>query len=85
MSHEGLILDALRFMASKAPAFAIEDWKAIASEALAGCAPAQFIVATAFETCGDLTQARDWFERSAAQQYSPAVSRLEALRSGSAA
>jgi TPR repeat protein len=85
MSHQELILDALQFLASKTPAFAIEDWRAIASEALAGSAPAQYIVATAFEGQGDISLARDWYERSAAQQYPPAVSRLAAIQSGSAA
>ena len=85
MPHRGLILDALQPLASQNPAFAMEDWKAIASEALAGSAPAQYIVATAFEGLGDLTQARDWYEQSAAQQYRPAVSKLAALQSGSAA
>lgn len=85
MSHRGLILDALQSLASRTPAFAMEDWRAIASEALAGSAPAQYIVATAFEGLGDFTQARDWYEQSAAQQYRPAVSRLAALQSGSAA
>jgi hypothetical protein len=85
MSHQGLILDTLQFLASQNPAFVMEDWRAIASEALAGSAPAQYIVATAFEGLGDLTQARDWYGQSAAQQYHPAVSRLAALQSGSAA
>jgi TPR repeat protein len=85
MSHQSLILDALQFLASERTAFAIEDWHAIAAEALAGSAPAQYIVATAFEGLGDFTQARDWYEQSAAQQYRPAVSRLAALQSGSVA
>ena len=85
MLHQGLILDALQFLASKTPAFVLEDWRAIASEALAGSAPAQYVVATAFEGLGDFTQARAWYERSATQQYRPAVSRLAALHSGSAA
>ena len=85
MSGEGLILDALQFFSIKNPDFAIEDWQAIVSEALAGSAPAQYIVATAFEARGDFALARDWCERSAAQQYSPAVSKLAAFRSGSAA
>lgn len=85
MSHQDLILGALQFLASKTPAFVLEDWRAIASEALAGSAPAQYVVATAFEGLGDLPQARDWYERSAAQHYPPAVSRLTARHSGSAA
>jgi len=85
MSDKGLVLDALCFLASKSPAFATEDWQAIASEALAGSAPAQYIVATAFEGLGDFTQARDWYEQSAARQYRPAVSRLATLQSGTAA
>jgi TPR repeat protein len=85
MSHQVLILDALQFLASKSSAFALEDWRAIASEALAGSAPAQYIVATAFEGLGDFTRARDWYKQSAAQQYRPAALRLAALQSGSAA
>ena len=85
MSYKGLILDALQSYASKHPAFAIEDWWAIASEALAGSAPAQYIVATAFEGLGDFTQAREWYEQSAAQQYRHAISRIASLRPGSVA
>lgn len=48
----------------------------IASEAFAGSAPAQYIVATAFENLGDMRQARQWFELSAVQGYAPAVVKL---------
>jgi len=89
MSHQGLILDelldALQFLASNGSGFAIEDWQAIASDALAGFAPAQYLVAAAFESLGDFSQARDWFARSAAQQYRLALSRLVDLQFASAA
>jgi hypothetical protein len=45
----------------------MEDWRAIASEARAGSAPAQYIVATAFEGLGDFTQVRNWYKRSASR------------------
>jgi TPR repeat protein len=79
----GSILEALQSLASKNSAFAMEDWRAIASEARAGSAPAQYIVATAFEGLGDFTQVRNWYKRSATQQYRPAVLRLAVLQSGS--
>jgi hypothetical protein len=89
MSRQSLtlddLLDALQFLSSNGSGFAIEDWKAIASDALAGSAPAQYLVAAAFERLGDFSQARDWFARSAAQQYSLALSRLVDLQSASAA
>ncbi len=49
------------------------DWEAIVSEALAGSAPAQFIVATAFERTGDTMRAEEWYVRAAEQGYLPAV------------
>ena len=85
MSHKGSILNTLQLLASKSPAFTSEDWRAVASAALAGSAPAQYIVATAFEALGDFTQARDWYKLASAQHYRPAVSKLAALQSGSAA
>ncbi len=85
MSGQWLILDALQFLASKNPAFVMEEWQAIACQALAGSAPAQYIVATAFEGRGDFAQARDWYEQSAAQHYRPAILRLVTLHSDSAA
>jgi len=85
MSNQWLLLDGLQFLASKNPAFVMEEWQAIACQALVGCAPAQYIVATAFEGLGDFTQARNWYEQSAAQQYRPAILRLATLQSGSAA
>jgi TPR repeat protein len=50
-----------------------EEWEAIASEALGGSAPAQFIVATAFEKTGDKLRAEEWYVRAARQGYLPAV------------
>jgi hypothetical protein len=89
MPHQSLILegliDALQFLSSNGSGLAIEDWKAIASDALAGSAPAQYLVAAAFERLGDFSQARDWYARSAAQLNSLALSRLVALQPASAA
>jgi TPR repeat protein len=89
MSHQSLtlddLLDALQFLSSNGSGLAIEDWKAIASGALAGSAPAQYLVAAAFERLDDFSQARYWYARSAAQQYRLALSRLVALKSASAA
>jgi TPR repeat protein len=63
----------------------LEIWNSIASEALAGSAPAQYIVATAFKELGNMTQAREWFELSAAQGHAPALAMASysaALRHG---
>ncbi len=60
-----------------------DDWKAIASEALSGNASAQYIVAMAFEKACAVEIAREWYERAAAQGYSPALARLLEIRSGS--
>ena len=64
---------------------AAQDWNAIAAEAVKGCAPAEYMVAAAFEKQGDLGSAQQWYQRSAAQQYSPAASKLAQLKRGSAA
>ena len=89
MPHQSLILegllDALQFLSGNGSGFAIEDWKAIASDALAGSAPAQYLVAVAFERLGDFQKAYYWYARSAAQQYHLALSRLVALQPASAA
>jgi len=53
-----------------------EIWQSIAAEALSGVAPAQYIVATAFEELGNMRQAREWFELSAAQGHAPALAKL---------
>jgi TPR repeat protein len=81
---EGL-LDALQFLSSNGSGLAIEDWKAIASDALAGSAPAQYLVAAAFERLDDFSQAYYWYARSAAQLNRLALSRLVAIQSASAA
>ena len=73
------MLDAFQFLSSSGSGLAIEDWKAIASDALAGSAPAQYLVAVAFERLGDFSQAAYWYARSAAQLFSPAISKLGAL------
>ena len=73
------MLDAFQFLSSNGSGLAIEDWKAIASDALAGSAPAQYLVAAAFERLGDFSQAAYWYARSAAQLFSPAISKLAAL------
>jgi TPR repeat protein len=79
------LLDALQFLSSNGSGYAIEDWKAIAFDALAGSAPAQYLIAAAFERLGDFSQAGYWYARSAAQRFSPAVSRLVALQFATAA
>ena len=81
---EKLLLEVLK-TASQSGALQSQDWAAIASEAVNGCAPAQYIVATAFEKQGNLSGAKEWYERSAAQQYPPAVSKLALLKRNSAA
>jgi len=53
-----------------------EIWRSIADEAIAGSAPAQYMVAIALEDLGDRTQAREWFELSAAQGHAPALAKL---------
>ena len=73
------MLDAFQFLSSNGSGLAIEDWEAIASDALAGSAPAQYLVAVAFERLGDFSQAAYWYARSAAQLFSPAMSKLGAL------
>jgi TPR repeat protein len=83
MSYQGSILDAVQLLARDCPVFGAETWRVIASEAVVGSAPAQYIVAKAFEDLGDCTKAREWYERSAAKQYRPAISRLATLCSGS--
>jgi hypothetical protein len=79
------LLDALQFLSSNGSGYAIEDWKAIAFDALAGSAPAQYLIAAAFERLGDFSQAGYWYARSAAQLFSPAMSRLVALQFATAA
>lgn len=71
--------DAFQFLASNGSGFAIEDWKAIAADALAGSAPAQYLVTTAFESLGDFSEAAYCYAQSAAQLFSPAISKLGAL------
>lgn len=56
--------------------FGREDWADIAAEAQHGCAPAQYIVGISFEESGNLETAREWYQRSAAQQYLPAVKKV---------
>jgi len=57
------------------------DWDAIASLAIEGWAPAQYIVGASFEKRGDLERAREWYRRGATQDYSPSLSKLEQLES----
>jgi len=56
-----------------------EIWHSIADEAIAGSAPAQYMVAIALEDLGNMTQAREWFELSAAQGHAPALAKLAKL------
>ena len=67
------ILSALQELGEANSPLDYQDWQDIANEALSGSAPAQYIVATAFEKSGDRKRAADWFRRSARQGYSPAA------------
>ena len=78
-------LSAVLRETTKNDLLAAQDWAAIAAEAVKGCASAQYIVAAAFEKQGNLGSARQWYQRSAAQRYAPAVSKLAKLKRGSAA
>lgn len=73
------LLSALQSLAGKNSVLDQQDWRSIASEALTGSAPAQYIVATAFEKLGNFTEALAWYEKSAAQGHLPALSKLEKL------
>jgi TPR repeat protein len=72
--REDPVLSTLQALASEhgSP----EIWNSIAGEALAGSAPAQYIVATIFETLGNMRQAQEWFELSAAKGHAPALVKL---------
>jgi len=78
-------LSAVLRETSESDLLAAQDWAAIAAEAVKGAAPAEYIVAAAFEKQGDLGSARRWYQRSAAQQYAPAAAKLAQLDRGSAA
>ena len=78
-------LSAVLRETSTSDLLAAQDWAAIAAEAVKGNAPAQYIVATSFEKQGDLNSAKEWYQRSAAQQYAPAAVKLAQLKRGSAA
>jgi len=56
------------------------DWAAVASEALAGSAPAQYIVGAAYEKIGDTPRAEQWLQHAASQGYPPAISELSSIR-----
>jgi TPR repeat protein len=70
------VLSALQVLAIEHGSLEPEIWNSIAGEALAGSAPAQYIVATAFENLSDMGQAQEWFELSAAQGHAPALVKL---------
>ncbi len=70
------VLSILQALAIEHDSIEPEIWNSIAGEALAGSAPAQYIVATAFEERGDMRQAQEWFELSAAQGHNPALVKL---------
>ena len=74
--RKNAVLAALQALAIRHSWLETEIWHSIAVEALAGIAPAQYIVATAFEELDNLRQAREWFELSAAQAYAPALAKL---------
>jgi len=67
------MLSALQAFAIGHSSLEPEIWRSIADEAIAGSAPAQYMVAIALEDLGNMTQAREWFELSAAQGYAPAL------------
>lgn len=83
MSNEPVIVFALRNLMGNQSMLEGQECQAIADEAMAGSAPAQYIVATAFENLGDLDQANEWYRRSAEQQYAPAFSKLPAAANAS--
>jgi hypothetical protein len=70
------VLAALRALTAEGDLLELQDWQSVASEAFAGSAPAQYIVATGFEELGNASQAREWYALSAAQGYLPALSKL---------
>jgi len=70
------LLSTLRALAIEHDSLEPEIWHSIAGEALAGSAPAQYIVATAFENLGDMRQAQEWFQLSSVQGHSPALVKL---------
>jgi hypothetical protein len=70
------VLTALRALTAKGDLLGLQDWQSVADEAFAGSAPAQYIVATGFEELGNASQAREWYELSAAQGYLPALLKL---------
>jgi TPR repeat protein len=73
---ESSVLLALQALAIEHRSLEPEIWRSIAREAIAGNAPAQYIVATTVEHFGNMTQAREWLELSAAQGYAPALAKL---------
>jgi TPR repeat protein len=70
------MLSALQALVVEHSLLEPEIWHSIAVAALSGIAPAQYIVATAFEELGNLKQASEWFELSAAQKHAPALVKL---------
>ncbi len=70
------VLSALQVLAIEHDSLEPEIWHSIAGEAFAGSAPAQYIVATIFENLGDMRQAQEWFELSAAKGHAPALVKL---------
>jgi TPR repeat protein len=82
---ESLLFSIIENLASKDCSLSAQDWQAIVCEALAGSAPAQYIVATAFEKSGDTLRADDWYLFSAKQGYYPAISKLRSIRGNSVA
>ena len=74
--RESAVLSALQAFAMEHNSLEPEIWHSISVEALSGIAPAQYIVAAAFEELGNMSQAREWFELSAAQGHAPAIAKL---------
>ena len=76
VDEENTLTMTLRSLATENEVLKPEDWDAIVTEAEANCAPAQYIVGAAFEKIGDSVHARDWYQRSAKQQFPPALAKL---------
>jgi len=70
------MLSALQSFAIEHSSLEPEIWHSIASEAIAGSAPAQYIVASAFEELGNITHAQEWLALSAAKGHAPALAKL---------
>ena len=57
-----------------------EDCQALAVTAVSGHAEAEFMIASVFDAAGEDERAIEWYSRSAARNYLPAMLQLLALR-----